>query len=78
MATPRHTPLGRGYSSMYGYYQHANEYWRKGMSLQSTGEVDLCLNRFTDLSRTSSTHRGGVFNATENVSCFFSRESSTV
>ena len=44
MATPEHTPLGRGYDSWLGYYQHANEYWSKQTSLFSTGMIDNCLN----------------------------------
>jgi len=27
MATPRHTPAGRGYRSWLGYYNHCNDYW---------------------------------------------------
>ena len=34
-----------------GYYQHANDYWRKDSPLQAVGEIDQCLNRFVDLSR---------------------------
>lgn len=30
------------------------------MDLQSTGEVDICLNKFTDLSMQNATYRGGV------------------
>jgi len=60
MATPDHTPYGRGYESWVGYFQHANSYWRKDATLQSTGEVDNCLNSFTDLFMHNSTYRGGV------------------
>ena len=47
MATPDHTPLGRGYESWLGYYQHANDYYTKGMgsgksALRATGEVVIC------------------------------------
>eukprot|EP00315_Gephyrocapsa_oceanica_P030513 CAMPEP_0185411444 /NCGR_PEP_ID=MMETSP1365-20130426/3578_1 /TAXON_ID=38817 /ORGANISM="Gephyrocapsa oceanica, Strain RCC1303" /LENGTH=673 /DNA_ID=CAMNT_0028014065 /DNA_START=21 /DNA_END=2042 /DNA_ORIENTATION=- len=63
MATPEHTPHGRGYESWLGYYQHANEYWAKGLDLASTGEIDICLNHFVDLSSTDRRHRGGVTNA---------------
>ena len=44
MATPEHTPLGRGYESWLGYYQHANDYWSKMSTLFATGEIDNCLN----------------------------------
>jgi len=48
MATPRHTPIGRGYDTWYGYYQHSNDYWTKDMGkgitgLETTGEIDSCL-----------------------------------
>ena len=36
MATFRHTPLGRGYSTSFGYFHHSNDYW------------DETLNRCTD------------------------------
>ena len=74
MATPEHTPHGRGYDSWYGYYQHANEYWQKGMSLQSTGELDGCLNRFSDLSETNATYRGGAARRDLDASCSTSTE----
>jgi len=60
MATPEHTPLGRGYETWLGYFQHANDYWGKGMPIQSTGEIDTCLNGFIDLFSHNATFRGGV------------------
>jgi arylsulfatase I/J len=63
MATPDHTPLGRGYESWLGYYQHANGYWRKDTTLQATGEVDLCLDRMRDLSFHNATYRGPMLDA---------------
>jgi len=60
MATPEHTPLGKGYESWTGYFQHANDYWQKSMSIQSTGEVDNCLNTFMDYFTHNATYRGGV------------------
>ena len=65
MATPRHTPRGRGYDSFYGYYQHSNDYWTKGMGvgnagLETTGEIDCCLNHFLDFSEGNGTYFGGV------------------
>ena len=27
MATPRHTPYGRGYDSSLHYFEHKNDYW---------------------------------------------------
>ena len=49
MATPQHTPMGRGYSSWLGYYHHANDYYTEGLPLQATGNINVCLNQFTDL-----------------------------
>jgi arylsulfatase I/J len=63
MATPDHTPVGRGYESFFGYFQHANNYWNKEGHIEATGDVDLCLNRFTDLFMENSTYRGGVLDA---------------
>ena len=65
MATPRHTPQGRGYDTWYGYYQHSNDYWSKTMGagltgIQTTGEIDVCLNHFIDLSEGNATYFGGV------------------
>lgn len=60
MATPEHTPWGRGYDEFYGYYQHANNYWNKEGHIEATGAVDLCLNQLTDLAEHNATYRGGV------------------
>lgn len=60
MATPEHTPQGRGYETWIGYFQHANDYWRKNSVFQATGEVDVCLNNFADFFMHNATYRGGV------------------
>eukprot|EP00928_Gymnodinium_smaydae_P025487 TRINITY_DN20273_c0_g1_i7.p1 TRINITY_DN20273_c0_g1~~TRINITY_DN20273_c0_g1_i7.p1 ORF type:complete len:478 (+),score=63.56 TRINITY_DN20273_c0_g1_i7:55-1434(+) len=65
MATPHHTPRGRGYDSWTGYFQHANDYWTKAGNIQATGTVDNCLNHFTDFFHESEEYRGGVLNKTE-------------
>ena len=49
MATPRHTPRGRGYDSSLFYFQHANDEWAKSMGsgltgIATTGALDICLN----------------------------------
>ena len=31
MATPEHTPRGRGYDSSFGYFHHANDYWTEAI-----------------------------------------------
>lgn len=60
MATPQHTPIGKGYDSWMGYFQHANDYWQEGLPLSSTGTIDVCQNRFVDFSLYNATYRGGV------------------
>eukprot|EP00940_MAST-03C_sp_MAST-3C-sp2_P003551 g3551.t1 len=64
-ATVKSTPLGRGYDSWIGYYQHANAYYKKNAGIQAVGEIDNCLNRFRDFSLLNATYRGGVPNAHE-------------
>ena len=63
MAMPLHTPLGKGYDSWLGYFQHANDYWQESMPLASTGNVDICLNKFRDFSLYNRTYRAGVTEA---------------
>jgi len=58
MATPQHTPRGRGFDSSFLYYQHANDYWNKKTGIQSTGEVTACLNAFYDLAVEGDAYRG--------------------
>jgi len=60
MATPQHTPLGKGYDSWMGYFQHANDYWQEGLPFSSTGTIDVCQNRFVDFSLYNATYRGPV------------------
>jgi arylsulfatase I/J len=60
MATPQHTPWGRGYDTWLGYFQHANDYWTKGGNIAATGEIDNCLNSFLDFFETNAVYRGGV------------------
>eukprot|EP00927_Polykrikos_kofoidii_P005344 TRINITY_DN12113_c0_g1_i6.p1 TRINITY_DN12113_c0_g1~~TRINITY_DN12113_c0_g1_i6.p1 ORF type:complete len:705 (+),score=91.57 TRINITY_DN12113_c0_g1_i6:65-2116(+) len=76
MATPDHTPLGRGYESWLGYYQHANSYWTEGTTLESTGEFDQCLNRMRDLAFLNETYHGPLLNAaSQTTACRADRES---
>lgn len=63
MATPEHTPKGRGYDTWYGYYQHANDYWAKSTVFFATGEVDACLNKMKDISMHNATYSGPVRDA---------------
>ena len=42
MATPDHTPQGRGFDTSFGYYHHANDYYTEvAGSCNKTGVVDL-------------------------------------
>jgi len=63
MATPEQTPFGKGYETWTGYYQHANDYWRKSEKFTATGEFDQCFNRMLDFSTLNATYRGGVRDA---------------
>jgi len=77
MATPEHTPIGRGYESWLGYYQHANDYWNDGSGLKATGEVDQCFDSYRDLSFLNATYRGGVHNSVQFMqACRDNHESS--
>lgn len=49
MATPRHTPRGRGYDTFLGYFHHANDYNTCGIPITAVGEVDVCKNKYLDL-----------------------------
>mmetsp|Transcript_16486 Transcript_16486/g.32008 ORF Transcript_16486/g.32008 Transcript_16486/m.32008 type:complete len:589 (+) Transcript_16486:306-2072(+) len=50
MATFEHTPRGRGYETSRFYFHHANDYWTYGLPLASTGEINVCMNLFTDFT----------------------------
>lgn len=47
MATPDHTPAGRGYDTSLIYYHHANDYWTFTIGNNKTGPKDLwnCYNQ---------------------------------
>eukprot|EP00931_Biecheleriopsis_adriatica_P007110 TRINITY_DN108425_c0_g1_i1.p1 TRINITY_DN108425_c0_g1~~TRINITY_DN108425_c0_g1_i1.p1 ORF type:complete len:684 (+),score=121.75 TRINITY_DN108425_c0_g1_i1:82-2133(+) len=59
-ATPEHTPWGRGFDNFVGYMQHANDYWQEGIGFTSTGEIDVCLDKFIDFHVYNETFKGGV------------------
>jgi arylsulfatase B len=42
MATPEHTPSGRGYESWLGYFHHANDYYTETLTGGSTVVTDVC------------------------------------
>ena len=58
MATPQHTPYGRGFESSLLYFQHANDYWNKKTGLVATGLVTMCLNAFYDIWMENASYRG--------------------
>lgn len=59
MATPDHSPLGRGYESSLVFFHHANNYYSSGVEFKATGELNACMNRFVDLFETNASYRGG-------------------
>jgi len=65
MATPEHTPLGKGYETWLGYFLHFNDYWRKTFNF--VGDIDNCLNGFVDLFMHNATFRGGVRDGISNL-----------
>jgi len=58
--TPEHTPWGRGFDTFVGYLQHANDYWQEGIGFTSTGEIDVCLDKFVDFHVYNATFKGGI------------------
>ncbi|CAE7034873.1 Arsb [Symbiodinium natans] len=62
MATPDHTPKGRGYETWYGYYGHANHYWHM-LPDPTYAVVDECLNQVRDLSMHNASYTGPVRDA---------------
>ena len=56
MATPDHTPLGRGYQSSLHYFEHMNDYYTaRALQTRCTGTYDLW-----DTDRPSSAMRNGT------------------
>eukprot|EP00435_Cladocopium_sp_Y103_P046547 s1185_g13.t1 len=74
MATPQHTPYGRGFETSFMYYQHANDYWNKKTGIQATGEITTCLNAFYDLMVENHTYRGPYKGAALTDACKSSDE----
>jgi len=63
MATPQHTPKGRGYDTALFYFQHSNDYWTKVADVKAHGEVSICYNSsmpIRDLFEINATYRGPV------------------
>eukprot|EP00931_Biecheleriopsis_adriatica_P077520 TRINITY_DN51070_c0_g1_i1.p1 TRINITY_DN51070_c0_g1~~TRINITY_DN51070_c0_g1_i1.p1 ORF type:complete len:701 (-),score=165.81 TRINITY_DN51070_c0_g1_i1:69-2171(-) len=74
MATPQHTPYGRGFEESFLYYQHANDYWNKKTGIQATGEITSCLNAFVDLMIENASYRGPYRGASLTDGCKDSEE----
>eukprot|EP01004_Peranema_trichophorum_P003008 NODE_2023_length_1714_cov_63.798869_g1728_i0.p1 GENE.NODE_2023_length_1714_cov_63.798869_g1728_i0~~NODE_2023_length_1714_cov_63.798869_g1728_i0.p1 ORF type:complete len:536 (+),score=114.99 NODE_2023_length_1714_cov_63.798869_g1728_i0:55-1608(+) len=67
MATPFHTPVGRGFESWLGYYHHSNDYYTEHTELYATGTIDLCLDKPVDLWDTNKPAYGLNGTAYEEV-----------
>lgn len=62
MATPRHSPLARGYETWLGYWHHSNDYW--------TQTTDVCSGRpVRDLWRINSTYNGPASELANDPAC---------
>jgi len=57
MATKDHTPAGKGYETFLGYYHHANDFWTQAVTIPSIGHVNICKNKFIDLSNINGPER---------------------
>ena len=49
MATPRHSPTGRGYDTFLGYFHHANDYYNEQLPFTATGVASICDPEYVDL-----------------------------
>ena len=76
MATPQHTPYGRGFNTSFLDYQHANDYWNKKTGIQATGEITTCLNAFYDIMVENDTYRGPYTGSELTDVCKHSEERS--
>ena len=61
MATPDHTPAGRGYDTSFGYFHHDNDYWTERLwaTYNDTGYSPQCRAVIVDLWRANATHGSG-------------------
>uniref|UniRef100_A0A7S2RQN2 Sulfatase N-terminal domain-containing protein n=1 Tax=Mucochytrium quahogii TaxID=96639 RepID=A0A7S2RQN2_9STRA len=76
MATYEHTPMGRGYETFFGYYHHANDYWKQDLSPGSTVHLDACAklgHDFVDLWNTDGP--ASDFNGTDYEEYMFTQNS---
>ena len=59
MATPEHTPFGRGFDTFLGTLESISDHWTQDHA-QEDHLIDVCGNRFKDFSLYNATYRGGV------------------
>eukprot|EP01061_Rhynchopus_euleeides_P023725 TRINITY_DN3848_c0_g1_i6.p1 TRINITY_DN3848_c0_g1~~TRINITY_DN3848_c0_g1_i6.p1 ORF type:complete len:518 (+),score=221.64 TRINITY_DN3848_c0_g1_i6:80-1633(+) len=69
MATPRHSPAGRGYESWLGYFHHANDYYTQKVPFEASG-LDICLNEFRDLWYSDTSKANGPALACNDTSVY--------
>lgn len=70
MATPDHSPLGRGYVSSFGYFHHDNDYWDETAGTCNHGQLVTDLWRAENGEEHPATHFNGssyVHNHTAHV-----------
>lgn len=62
MATPDHTPHGRGYDTSFGYFEHDNDYWTElpWATYNDSGFSLECKSYIVDLWRSNETWSGGA------------------
>ena len=74
MATPEHTPLGRGFDTFLGTLESISDHWTMDHA-QEAQLLDVCGNRFKDFSLYNATYRGGVSpRLEEELGCKASKE----
>ena len=49
MATPTHTPKGRGFDTSLGYFEHKNDFWTKGIMQSECLKAGAGYSNLTDL-----------------------------
>lgn len=59
MATQDHTPQGRGYDTSFGYFHHANDYWRETTgSCKTTADVNIQVVDMWETDHPANTENG--------------------
>jgi arylsulfatase B len=72
MATPRHTPLARGYDSFFGYWHHSNGYWSQAIETCPGSNVTM-----HDLWEANATHSGPARSFANSALCSQSDQNAT-